>query len=347
MFSSTASIPARVPASSLDIPKHVPYLLVGGGTASFAAFRAIKSADPKAKVLVITDEIEMPYMRPPLSKEMWLSASDDKNDDSLNFKQWNGKERSLFFEPADFYLDPTKLMDSTNGGVAIVRGYTVRRIDVCGRTAVLADGTEIGYDECLLATGSRPRVLAALSDAPPAVHERVHVFKTVADFERLRASFREGGRAETIAVIGGGFLGSELSCALAKYGRETQAKVYQVFRESGNMGRVLPKYLSEWTSNRVREEGVTLVPDTQVESAKMQDGRVRLKLMNGQHLLVDRVVVAVGSEPDTHLAKSSGLEVDRKLGGYVVNAELEARRHLYVVSVIGFLLFICSTGSRF
>lgn len=168
-----------MPASPADIPKHVPYLLIGGGTASFAAFRAIKSADPKAKVLVVTDETEMPYMRPPLSKEMWLSASSGGNAtdspaaEQLNFKQWNGKERSLFFEPADFYLDPARLMEATNGGVAIVRGYTVRHIDVCTRNAVLSDGTEIRYDECLLATGSQPRNLDVFAAAPQAIRERV------------------------------------------------------------------------------------------------------------------------------------------------------------------------------
>lgn len=323
----------RVPANPVDIPKHVPYLLIGGGTASFAAFRAIKSANPKAKVLVVTDETEMPYMRPPLSKEMWTSAGDavpvgtDGRSSTFNFKQWNGKERSLFFEPSDFYLDPTKLMETANGGVAIVRGYTVRHIDVCTRTAVLTDGTEIKYDECLLATGSHPRNLDVFAAAPTKVKERIALFKTVRDYERLRHAV---AGSKSVAVIGGGFLGSELSCALAKSGRERGLQVYQVFRESGNIGHVLPRYLSEWTANRVREEGVKVVAGTQVEEVRMQGDQVRLRLMNGRDLLVDRVVVAVGSEPDTQLAQNSGLEVDGALGGFVVNAELEARRHLYV-----------------
>lgn len=98
------------------------------------------------------------------------------------------------------------------------------------------------------------------------------------------------------------------------------------------MGKVLPPYLSKWTTERIREEGVNVITDTQVEEARMKDNQLRLKLLNGQDLLVDHVIVAVGSKPDVSLAKSSGLEVDRLLGGYVVNAELEARRHLYVVS---------------
>lgn len=186
-------------------------MLVGGGTASFAAFRAIKSSDPKAKVLVVTNEVEMPYMRPPLSKEMWTGGDDQTK---LNFKQWNGKERSLFYEPDDFYVSPEKLMNEPNGGVAIVRGYTVKHIDVCTRTAVLSDGTEIKYDECLLATGSQPKNLDVFSSAPHNVKERVSLFKTVDDFETLKEKLKS---AASVAVIGGGFLGSELSCALTKF----------------------------------------------------------------------------------------------------------------------------------
>jgi apoptosis-inducing factor 1 len=144
----------RVPKDSKDLPDEVPFLLIGGGTASFSAFRAIKSHIPKAKVLVITEETQMPYMRPPISKEIWFSATDSTAEsDQLKFKQWNGVERNLFYEPDDFYIDPTKLMESENGGVAVARGYRVKKIDVCERKVILEDGKEIKYGACLLATG--------------------------------------------------------------------------------------------------------------------------------------------------------------------------------------------------
>lgn len=69
----------------------VHYLLIGGGTSSFSAFRSIKSLDPKAEVLVVASESEFPYMRPPLSKEMW--QSDAKGMENLMFRQWNGSVR--------------------------------------------------------------------------------------------------------------------------------------------------------------------------------------------------------------------------------------------------------------
>ena len=51
----------------------MPYVLVGGGTASFAAAQAIRGKDPSAKILIVTDEKFSPYSRPPLSKHLWLS----------------------------------------------------------------------------------------------------------------------------------------------------------------------------------------------------------------------------------------------------------------------------------
>lgn len=324
---STKNEPAKkvivnVPPTSKEIPSKVPYLLIGGGTASFAAFRAIKSHDPKAKVMVITRENQMPYMRPPLSKEIWRNSGSE-----LKFRQWNGAERSLFFEPDDFYIDPTKLLDSPNGGVAVVRGYAVKSIDVAAKKAILSDGTEIEYDECLLATGSEPENLPIFKLAPPAIQKRVSVFKTIDDFVQIKEVL---DKSDSVAIIGGGFLGSELACALAKYRDAKKLTVHQVFYENGNMGKVLPQYLSEWCTERVKEEGVDVVPNTQVKNIELVNAKVKLGLSNQKSLLVDHVIVAIGSKPDVKLAEESGLEVDDKYGGYLVNAELEARRHLFV-----------------
>lgn len=116
-------------------------------------------------------------------------------------------------------------------------------------------------------------------------------------------------------------------------GNDKNLSVHQIFHEKGNMGKVLPEFLSEWTTERVREEGVKVHTESQVTSVEWLNGRLKIKLIDGSDVLCDHVVVAVGSEPNVSLAKYSGLEVDDKHGGYLVNAELEARRHLYVVSI--------------
>lgn len=115
-------------------------------------------------------------------------------------------------------------------------------------------------------------------------------------------------------------------------GEDKKLQVHQVFHEPGNMGKVLPQYLSEWTTERVREEGVHVIPNADVQNADLVNNQLKLTLKNGKTIVCDHVVVAVGSEPNVSLAEQSGLEVDTNHGGYLVNAELAARNHLYVVS---------------
>lgn len=310
------------------IPDHAQYLLIGAGTASFAAFRAIRANDPTAKVLVIGKEEFLPYMRPPLSKELWFSDDKEKVKE-LKFQQWNGKERSVFFEPDSFYCKPSELPRREKGGVAILSGHQVVSLDVHKKTATLGDGTKITYDKCLIATGGSPRNLPEIEDGGKDVLNKVTLFRNINDFKHLDEVTQT---AKSVAIIGGGFLGSELACALGKRGKESGAKVTQFFPEAGNMGRVLPEYLSKWTMNKVRSEGVDVIPGVFLKSASYntESNQVSLTLSSGSELLADHVVVAVGLEPNTDLSVTSGLEVDDRLGGYRVNAELEARRDVWV-----------------
>lgn len=98
------------------------------------------------------------------------------------------------------------------------------------------------------------------------------------------------------------------------------------------MGKILPEFLSKWTTDRVRELGVNVIPNTEVESVDLVKNRVKLTLQNGQTIICDHVVVAVGSKANVNLAQESNLEIDEVHGGFLVNSELEARNHLYVVS---------------
>ncbi|XP_038630817.1 apoptosis-inducing factor 1, mitochondrial isoform X10 [Scyliorhinus canicula] len=309
-----------------DIPSHAPYLLIGGGTASFAAARSIRARDPGARVLIVSEEPNLPYMRPPLSKELWFS--DDSNvPETLRFKQWNGKERSIFFQPPSFYVSPQDLPFVENGGVAVLTSRKVVHMDVRGNKVRLDNDSEITYDKCLIATGGTPRNLPTLERAGEEVQKRTTLFRKIEDFKSLEKISRN---VESIVIIGGGFLGSELACALGRRARDTDLEVMQIFPEKGNMGKILPEYLSNWTTEKVRKEGVDVRPNTVVKSAKYQDKKVILKLKDGQTIKTDHVVAAVGLEPSVELAKSARMEVDSDLGGFRVNAELQARSNIWV-----------------
>lgn len=102
-----------------------------------------------------------------------------------------------------------------NGGVAVLPGKKVVHMDVRGNTVKLSDGTQISYDKCLIATGGSPRNLPAIERAGKDVQKRLTLFRKIEDFRRLEKISRE---VKSITIIGGGFLGSELACALGRRG---------------------------------------------------------------------------------------------------------------------------------
>uniref|UniRef100_A0A673NA86 Apoptosis-inducing factor 1, mitochondrial n=1 Tax=Sinocyclocheilus rhinocerous TaxID=307959 RepID=A0A673NA86_9TELE len=319
-----AAEPVESTAAHSGVPEHAPYLLIGGGTASFAAARSIRARDPGARVLIVTEESELPYMRPPLSKELWFS-DDPKATETLHFKQWNGKERSIYFQPPSFYVSPADLAKVENGGVAVLTGRKVVHMDVRGNKVKLSDGAEISYEKCLIATGGVPRNLQVIDRAGEEVTKRTTLFRKIEDLRSLEKISRE---VKSITIIGGGFLGSELACALGHRSTDLGLEVIQMFPEKGNMGKVLPEYLSNWTTEKVRKEGVNIIMDAVVKNVSYKNDKLEIKLKDGR--LTDHIVAAVGLEPSVELAKSAGLEVDSDFGGYRVNAELQARANIWV-----------------
>ena len=309
------------------IPTHAPYVIIGGGTASHAACRSIRKHDPTAKILVIGEEEVLPYMRPPLSKELWFSE-DEEAADTLYFKQWNGKRRSVFFEDDTYYVKPQVLPLQENGGVAVLTGHKVTHIDPITHRVYLKHGQEIQYDKLLLATGGTPKNIDLFEKSSDELRSKVTLFRTVADYRKLDKMVHS---LHSVAIVGGGFLGSELSCALGSKGKKSGMQVSQIYHESGNMGKVLPTYLSEWTTRKVQNEGVNVYPNSELVGADLtEDGKVSISLNNGQKINASHVIVCVGIDPSTDLASSAGLETDPVLGGFRVNSELQARSDIWV-----------------
>uniref|UniRef100_A0A3B4YQV9 Apoptosis inducing factor mitochondria associated 1 n=1 Tax=Seriola lalandi dorsalis TaxID=1841481 RepID=A0A3B4YQV9_SERLL len=96
------------------------------------------------------------------------------------------------------------------------------------------------------------------------------------------------------------------------------------------MGKVLPEYLSNWTTEKVKKEGVKIISEALVKSVNYKDDKLEIQLKDGRLVKTDHIVAAVGLEPNCDLAKSAGLEVDSDFGGFRVNAELQARSNIWV-----------------
>ncbi|KAI9303582.1 apoptosis-inducing factor, mitochondrion-associated, C-term-domain-containing protein [Cunninghamella echinulata] len=303
-----------------------PYVLIGAGTASFAAAQAIKELDSDANVIIIGDESYAPYMRPPLSKEIWFSE-DPEVATNLRFKDWQGNERSIYYQDESLYeiINDASGSDLETDKIKLLLGKPVTKLNVEDHTVTLADGSVIYYNKVLLATGGAPKHLPKQPES-----SKITTFRTVEDLKQLDAIVKPGSH---VAVIGGGFLGSELAVALAnRASKQKDIKITQVFPEEGNMANVFPSYLTKWTTTRVQKLGVDVKSNSVIDNLEvLEDGnKVKLTLNAGNDVITaDHVVVAIGIEPRVNLAREAGLEIDEQRSGVVVNAELEARKDVY------------------
>jgi len=329
--STTPEVEEVVPAEAVvheypEIPPEVPYLIVGGGTAAYAAVRAIRKYDPAAKILILSSESQAPYNRTPLSKEMWFT--NDGNVRNLSYEDFRGKERSIFHEKYDFYCTTRELQAREDyGGTALLLGATLDKLDPNDKVAILTNGSEIKYDKCLLAIGGKPKSLDVIEKSESSIKENVTMFRDVNDFWKLESLSRRPG---DLVIIGSGFLGAELAYALGERSKENpELKVSQICRESGVLGAVLPRHLSDYASEAIEQSGVNVVRNAEIESVTKNE-KIEINLTDGRKVPADHVVLAVGVDIDTSIAKKSGLEYDPHRGGFIVNSELESRRDVYV-----------------
>ncbi|MBU6198406.1 MAG: NAD(P)/FAD-dependent oxidoreductase [Xanthomonadaceae bacterium] len=252
------------------------HLIVGGGMTADAAAKAIREADAEARIGIVGDETHPPYERPPLSKALWK----DKTVESIDL----GTSKS----GATLYLD--------------------RRIVALDRAAhtVLDDGGDTyRYRKLLLATGATPRKL-------PFSGERVINFRTLDDYLTLRRFAKAGAH---MAIIGGGFIGSELAASLAS----NDCKVTMIFPgEAIGAGRY-PAALGEFLNGYYREHGVELRTGAKVAGGNADANGVGITLADGKALRFDAVVAGLGVTPNTELAQQAGLKVDN---GIVVDDRL-------------------------
>ena len=243
------------------------YLVVGGGMTGDAACRGIRDHDADGTIGLVAAEPHAPYARPPLSKALWKG----KDESSV----WRG---------------------TAELGVTVHTGTRIVALDLDARTATDDGGSTYGYEQLLLATGGRPRRLRAAPDD-------VLYFRTLDDYRRLRAHANEGTR---VAVIGGGFIGSEIAAALASNG----CAVSIAFPETGIGARLFPAGLAGFVNEYYREQGVDVLPGELVSAVTREDSGLRVATESGRELDVDLVVAGLGIVPATELAEEVGLKVD-------------------------------------
>lgn len=179
-------------------------------------------------------------------------------------------------------------------GVELHLGRAVGHLDLHNKQATDAAGEVYAFDRLLLATGGAPVRLGT----DGAVY-----FRTLDDYHALREL---ADQRERFVVVGGGFIGSEIACALAQLGR----KVTMLFLEDGIGGRLFPPGLSRFLNDYYRERGVEVIPNQAVARVERAGDGFTVYTQAGLRFDVDGVVAGLGIRPNTELAASAGLPVE-------------------------------------
>lgn len=248
------------------------YLIVGGGMTADAAASGIRDVDQDGSIGILSTEPVPPYNRPPLSKGLW-----------------KGKPLSSIWRKTESL------------GVTFHLGRTVRQLDPQHKAITDDEGTTYTFGKLLLATGGTPRRLAFGGD-------EIIYFRTQADHQRLRAIAEQRSR---FAVIGGGFIGSEIAAALAINGKQ----VVMVFPDEGIGSRMFPADLVKFLNDYYRQQGVEIASGGLVAGMETRGEEFALTIHDAQTkservIVVDGVVAGIGILPNVELAEAAGLKVE-------------------------------------
>jgi 3-phenylpropionate/trans-cinnamate dioxygenase ferredoxin reductase subunit len=264
-----------------------PMVVVGGGLAGGKAVETLRDEGYDGPVVIVTEERERPYERPPLSKEY------------LN----GGKDREVIYVHEPGWYD--------EHDVELRTGVRAVGLDPAGHAVELDGGDRLPYRAVLLATGAAPRRLRL----PGGDLDGVLVLRSAADSDRLKAELSAGDKR--VAVVGAGWIGLEVAAAARSYGNE----VTVVEPQPAPLRQVLGDEIGGVFARLHRDNGVDLRLNTGVSEFR-GDGRVRAVVTDGgAEIPADLVVVGIGVVPRTELAEAAGLDVDN---GVVVDSALRA-----------------------
>ena len=238
-----------------------------------AAVDGIREVDSDGSIGIFSAESDAPYNRPPLSKGLWKG-------DPLE-----GIWRKATGRAPELHLD-----------------CVIKKIDSKEKRVTDSKGNVFTYEKLLLATGGTPRRL-------PFDDDQVVYFRTLADYRHLRALSE---KCEHFAVIGGGFIGSEIAAALTMNGKT----VTLIFPGHDVGERLFPRELARYVSGIYKAKGVELVPEEKVVASEARGNQRAIKTRAGEIIVVDAVVAGIGIEPNVDLARAIGLTTEK---GIIVN----------------------------
>jgi 3-phenylpropionate/trans-cinnamate dioxygenase ferredoxin reductase subunit len=250
-------------------------LIIGGGQAGAQAIDTLRREGFGGRLVLIGDEPELPYQRPPLSKK-YLSG--EMPADRLVFRH-----RSFYDEHR----------------IELKLGRQAVRLDAAARQVELADGEKLTYDRLLLCLGAESRRLTCPGAALPGVH----YLRALADVAPIQAGFKPQAR---VVIIGGGYIGLETAATCRKMGCE----VTVLEMADRVMNRVVAPSVSQYFAEEHRAHGVTIICDTRVVCLEGRERVEHVVCADGTRHAADLVIVGVGAVATAELARAAGLACD-------------------------------------
>jgi len=247
-------------------------VIVGGGLAAARTAEQLRRSAFDGSITIVGAEGHLPYDRPPLSKQVLRSELDD-----------------VTLKPREFYDD---------NKITLALGSAVRSLDTGAQTVTLDDGSQLEYDEVVIATGLVPRRIPSFPGLPG-----IHVLRS---FDESMALREEAGAARRAVVVGAGFIGCEVAASLRGLGVD----VVMVEPQPEPLASVLGEQIGALVSRLHRAEGVDVRTGVGVDSVTGRDRVEKVALTDGSELDTDLVVVGIGSRPATDWLEGSGVEVD-------------------------------------
>ncbi len=261
------------------------YLIVGSGVSSYFAISELLSLEKASKIVVVTEDNEYPYDRPPLSKEYFRDAV---------------KKESLYFKEKGYY---------TRGNLRMIFGSRVTSIDPVKRVAYLEKGDSIKFDRALLATGGSPRKAGIKGEDKRGVH----YLRSLSDADLIK---KELSKSSSPLIIGGGFIGIEVAASMAILGK----KPIVVEKGSYIWGGFLDKNVSTLIKEYFEKKGVAFHLQNSIREF-VGEGKVeRAVTEKGETIETDFALIAAGITPNIEIALRSGIKTDN---GIIVNEYLE------------------------
>ncbi|WP_326566197.1 FAD-dependent oxidoreductase [Amycolatopsis rhabdoformis] len=248
--------------------------IVGASIGGVRTAQALRAEGYDGRIVLIGAEPHLPYDKPPLSKQFLAGA-------------WEHDRLAL-------------LSEQEAAGLDLRLGVAATALDPAAHEVVLADGTRVGYDTLVVATG------AAARPSPWPAESGVHVLRSLVDGQDLRAALAEDG---PVVVVGGGFIGAEVAATAHAAGRP----VTVVDPLPAPIGRVLGDEVGRLVGDVHRRHGVATRFGVGVQDVTGHAGALEVTLTDGSMLPAGTVVVGIGAVPAVGWLAGSGLELDNGL----------------------------------